>query len=102
MSELRPCAFCGSTNMTIIPESDSQCQAIYCDDCPGGVEDNNLPMDILMNVWNSRPIEKELLEALEELLRADELPTTDETLDRQITAMQTARQAINRARGKQP
>lgn len=51
---LQPCPFCGSTNITEYPQSDSQASAIYCDDCPCGVEDSDKPMEELRELWNKR------------------------------------------------
>jgi len=37
------------------PNSDSQTAAIYCVDCPLGVEDTNMSREELVKIWNNLP-----------------------------------------------
>lgn len=48
--ELKPCPFCGSTNIKIY----SNGQAIYCEDCSAGVEEYGTPPEKLIQDWNKR------------------------------------------------
>jgi len=38
--KLKPCPFCGYNEFDIFDNCDSQATAIYCKNCPGGVEDH--------------------------------------------------------------
>ena len=48
---LFPCVNCGGIAYHY-PESDYQANAIYCEQCPLGVEDCNMTDEELFSVWN--------------------------------------------------
>lgn len=54
MSELRPCPYCGN-KAEYYPEDDGQASAIYCEECPLGVEESGASYPALAYVWNSLP-----------------------------------------------
>ena len=54
MKELLNCPYCGG-KASYFAESDSQAHAIYCDDCPLGVEDNRMSFEDLAWIWNLLP-----------------------------------------------
>lgn len=49
-----PCPFCGSKDIDIIKESDYWRNAIWCKDCPAGIEDCDKTLDELTTLWNTR------------------------------------------------
>jgi len=54
IEEIQPCPFCGSKNVSEYPGSDMQAPAIYCDECPAGLEDTNKSIEELKELWNKR------------------------------------------------
>lgn len=51
---LAACPYCGSAAVHY-PQNDGQANAIYCTNCPLGVEDNRLDFAALAIVWNNLP-----------------------------------------------
>lgn len=51
---LDACPYCSSAAVHY-PQNDGQASAIYCVNCPLGVEDNKLNFDALAMVWNNLP-----------------------------------------------
>lgn len=51
---LAACPYCGSAAMHY-PQDDGQANAIYCTNCPLGVEDSRLDFSALAIVWNNLP-----------------------------------------------
>jgi len=51
---LAACPYCGSSAV-YYPQNDGQANAIYCTNCPLGVEDNRLNFETLAMVWNNLP-----------------------------------------------
>lgn len=51
---LAACPYCGSAAVHY-PQNDGQANAIYCTNCPLGVEDNRLDFAALAMVWNNLP-----------------------------------------------
>ena len=54
MIELKPCPFCGCHELDVYEESDLQPTAIYCQECPAGVEHTGIDIEILADSWNKR------------------------------------------------
>lgn len=52
MFELHACRFCGSDQIEEFEGDDEQVTAIYCIDCPAGLEDNYVTLDELRVIWN--------------------------------------------------
>lgn len=50
-SDIKPCVNCGS-RADHYPESDGQANAIYCSECPLGVEWSNMDDNELLAIWN--------------------------------------------------
>jgi Lar family restriction alleviation protein len=50
LGKLKPCPFCGSERLKLHQDS----VAIYCKDCPGGVEDWEIGIEELIKAWNTR------------------------------------------------
>ena len=55
--ELKPCPFCGGEAK--ISTDDDIDYAIYCDDCPGGIESYSLTTTELIQAWNKRTEHRE-------------------------------------------
>ena len=53
-ARLAACPYCGSAAVHY-PQNDGQANAIYCTNCPLGVEDNRLDFMALAMVWNNLP-----------------------------------------------
>lgn len=53
-AELLPCPYCGCKDLDVIEGNLGQAPAIYCNDCPAGVEDNTISVDKLKKYWNMR------------------------------------------------
>ena len=51
MAELKPCPFCGGKAKVF---DDAGSYVIWCESCPGGVEDNYLTEDEIVLAWNRR------------------------------------------------
>jgi len=49
-----PCPFCGSTEVEFFENSHNQATAIYCKNCPAGLEDNTKSVDELRDIWDTR------------------------------------------------
>ena len=52
--KMLPCPFCGSENIEEYPNNHYQATAVYCKDCPAGLEDNKKTVDELKILWNER------------------------------------------------
>ena len=71
MSELKPCPFCGGTNIKLLVFEDSTCY-VQCKDCRITVEvkidvriahdDINTRKKVLANIWNTREYKEEINE----------------------------------------
>lgn len=54
MGKIKSCPYCGS-NGEYYPDSDGQSAAIYCENCPLGVEHSGMSFEKLATVWNNLP-----------------------------------------------
>jgi recombinational DNA repair protein (RecF pathway) len=63
--ELKRCLRCGSNHVEA--ENSDSFVGVFCHDCPCAVEDYSLSFEELVDVWNIRPIEDELLEEISRL-----------------------------------
>lgn len=62
MSELKPCPFCGSTNIKL---HDEISHAVWCQECFSEVE--SIDIESAIELWNTRPIEDALQARIAEL-----------------------------------
>jgi len=49
-----PCPFCGSVDVEFAKNALNQATAIYCKNCPAGLEDNTKTVDELRVIWDTR------------------------------------------------
>jgi len=52
--KLKPCPYCNGHATAVLPSSMSA-TAIYCDDCPLGMEDDRFTIEQLSEMWNNLP-----------------------------------------------
>ena len=53
-ADLLPCPFCGCKDFDVFKGDSGQVTAIYCKDCPAGVEDSTITLEKLKLYWNTR------------------------------------------------
>jgi transcription elongation factor Elf1 len=53
-NELLPCPFCGCKKFDCIADSDSHAAAIYCKECPAGVQHVECTEQQITDAWNRR------------------------------------------------
>jgi hypothetical protein len=56
---LKPCPFCGCTEIEYYEAQDYSCPMICCSQCPAGVESCNHTLEQLKEAWNKRCLKEE-------------------------------------------
>ena len=78
MSEIKPCPFCGSTDIKL---HDEISHAVWCQEC--FAEMPSIDIESAVELWNTRPIEDELRARIAELEADNDQLTAHDATERQ-------------------
>ncbi len=67
MTDLKPCPFCGSKDITADKDDGFDSWGLYCTDCGWGIPYEHVSKKDAIKLWNSRPLEDALTHRIEEL-----------------------------------